>query len=59
LIAKHTVIPHTNIKSSAQAALLRTSADGYPCPAAAGKINLELANGLCAAQLPGSAIEAG
>jgi len=53
------VIPHANIKSTAQAALSRRAADGYPCSAVAGKINRELANGLCAAQLPGSAIQAG
>jgi hypothetical protein len=53
------VIPHTKVKSTAQAALSLSSAEGYPFPAAAGKINLALANGLCAAQLSDSAIQAG
>ena len=59
------MIPHPNIKVPAQAALSRglamgfsvnaaNLADGYPCPATAGKISAECFSGFGAAQLRAS-----
>ncbi len=65
LIAKHPVLPHLNIKSTGHAAHSRGSAigctvttanfsDGYPCPAAAGKIHFECFNGDGLVQMRGA-----